>query len=460
MEEIEKLIEKYNKPLDKESLKKALYNIFCIMILILPILPETIGLGIYSLRNTIFNGITIVATLTLGIIGIREKNKSVTIYEILLSIYFVLIVVSAATSKYGFWNCFLGANGRGEGILTNFSYFMTFVIILKGYKYLNRYSLLVGIIAATVVSGYGIIQANVPLDVKLPFGSSDVLGVAEGTMKNQNFLSSYICLFLPTICFSYITKNIKRKNIDLLYISILFAALVFAKTLGGYLTFVVMYLAVSIFAILYSKNKSNTLRAIAIVTIIIVCIFSLITFTKDKSYANELAQTKTEVTKLVTKDKSFGTSRMEIWKKTLMAINSNKLFGVGPDSLKLEFLLDKYKTNGEQDMLNHYVVDKAHSEPLHIAVTTGIPSMLIYLIFVGYLVIKLGLKVLKDIKANGINENNIFNTMVIISILSYLMQSAINISVVQVAPTFWLVLGLGAGIEKSIENAKNTNKKS
>ena len=36
--------------------------------------------------------------------------------------------------------------------------------------------------------------------------------------------------------------------------------------------------------------------------------------------------------------------------------------------------------------------------------------------------------------------------VVLVSILSYLMQSMINISVVQVAPAFWAIAGIGAGI--------------
>ena len=94
-------------------------------------------------------------------------------------------------------------------------------------------------------------------------------------------------------------------------------------------------------------------------------------------------------------------------------------------------------------------MDKAHSEPLQIAATTGVPSMIIYLVFVGALCLELLKIIVLKIKNDSNrfeNKDNIFNAMVFISIISYLCQSVINISVIHVAPIFWAILGLGAGI--------------
>ena len=52
MENFKELLENYDKPLTKEQLEKIIYNIFCVAIFLAPIIPEVIGFGIYSLRNT------------------------------------------------------------------------------------------------------------------------------------------------------------------------------------------------------------------------------------------------------------------------------------------------------------------------------------------------------------------------------------------------------------------------
>ncbi|MBQ8043142.1 MAG: O-antigen ligase family protein [Clostridia bacterium] len=442
MEKTNKLLEELNKPLSKQQLENIIYNLFCIIIFLMPVIPEKIGMGIYSLKNTIFNMVTIMTAISLAVVNIKDLKFKLNVYYILVIIYLILVGLSTVFSKHGITECILGTNGRGEGLLTIFSYLVTFVICTKGYPYIKK-TFKVGLIAATIVSIYGIIQANVPIDVELPFGVANELGVAEGTMGNQNFFSSYLCIFLPMLCYYFL--NTKHYT-SIILVGLLFTAFTFAKTLGGYLVFIVMYVAICIFSVIYSKQKKVVLVKILIMTLMIVSIFMLITYEKDKAYVEELSETKQEVVNLVEKDEDFATNRLRIWKRVVMAIDNNKLVGIGPDSLSSEFKDKQYHIEGNKDMLSKRNVDKAHSEYLQIAVTTGVPSLIVYILLLLIICLRLAKIIFKVNKHNVNNENKLFITMTGIAIVSYLAQAVGNISVVQVAPIFWVILGLGAGI--------------
>lgn len=78
------------------------------------------------------------------------------------------------------------------------------------------------------------------------------------------------------------------------------------------------------------------------------------------------------------------------------------------------------------------IPDKAHNEYLNIAVTLGIPALIVYMIFL----IAIVLPNLKYI----FKRKDIF---IILSIIgSYLVQAFFNISTIGIAPIFWLCLGI------------------
>lgn len=448
MKEFKRLLEEYSKPLTEEQLENIIYNIFCIIIFAAPIIPEAIGFGIYSLKNTIFIFSTIITSLVLVIIN--RKNIKTNVYDKLLIAYMILVILSTIFTKFGIVKCILGTNGRGEGLLTIFSYIATFVIFSRGYKHMQKISKL-AIIAAMIVCVYSFLQANRPADVSLPYFPNSASGIATGTMRNQNFLSSYICIFLPMSCYYYLNGRSKIKR-SLVIVTLLFMAQVYSVTLGGYITFGIMYAIIIIFSIWFSNKKKDTIIRIGILSIVLFAIFTLINHEESDKYTKEISVSKQEVVNLVKKEDAFGSGRMEIWKKALMLIDDYKLLGVGPDSMAKANREDKYITNGEKDILANIIVDKTHNEPLHIAVTTGIPSAIIYLVVVGIIGIKLLVLVINKTKKEGIDNNNTrYMTMVLICFASYLMQSVINISVVQVAPMFWAILGTSSGV---LENNK------
>ena len=77
-------------------------------------------------------------------------------------------------------------------------------------------------------------------------------------------------------------------------------------------------------------------------------------------------------------------------------------------------------------------VDKAHNEFLHVAAVTGIPSLIIYLTMVMVILIQNGKFLFRE---------NV-KTLLLLTVLAYLIQAFFNISVIAVAPIYWILLGL------------------
>lgn len=386
-----------------------------------------------------------------------NKKIKPNVFEIILGIYFLFVVLSCIFTKYGILNCIFGANGRGEGVITIFSYIATLILFSRGFKYIKD-TLIFAVIGAVVVCIYSFIQVNLPNGYSLPFAHRTLVHVATGTMRNQNFLSSYIIIFLPMFCYYYLAndfrKNSNKNILTLVFISMLFSTLLFSKTLGGYITFIFMFLVICTFCVITLSDKKYVIKKEIILAILFILIFIITNILIDNSFYKEFMGSKEEINKLATQDETFGSRRFQIWEKALMVVKNNFLFGTGPDSLDKELSnLDIYLTKGESDVLNIYRVDKAHSEFLHMAATTGVLSLIAYLCIIILICFILLFKVLKGHKTSIIqtekeNEKNnrIFIAMIFIGIISYLMQGMINISVIQVAPLFWAMLGIGLNI--------------
>jgi putative inorganic carbon (HCO3(-)) transporter len=85
-------------------------------------------------------------------------------------------------------------------------------------------------------------------------------------------------------------------------------------------------------------------------------------------------------------------------------------------------------------------IDKAHNEYLHMAAVTGIPSLLIYLFLIVLIFWRNIPLMLKD-------KSKI---IVGLAVIGYLIQAFSNISVIAVAPIFWIILGFFSSKSKEV----------
>ena len=445
--------------MNKKLNVKNIYNIYVIILMGLPIIPEILDFGFYSLKETVFVISTIVTAGILLFATLKGRKFNITTLDIIAMIYLLFVIVATILAKYGVINAMLGTNGRGEGAILILIYIITFAIFSKGYEYV-KWGLKFGIIVAGIVSIYSAIEVMLPETYASPFMFRNINNVAYSlcqkenvaitTMVNQNFLSSYICIFLPMLSFNYIHTG--RKGVFCLVL-MLFLAQVFSVTLGGYITFIFMYLIIIVYSLIMAKNKEQVLLRIILLTLVMILLFIFVNYINDGIYMNEFLGISKEVDNLMALDNKFGTNRMNIWKKCILIICKYPLFGVGPDSLKNEIYQKEYQ------FVSKSIIDKAHSEPLQIAVSTGIPTMLIYIIFVGIIGVQLLRICLESIKNKKISKKyTIYIHMILISIASYFIQSMINISVIQVFPIYVAMLGYSAGIIYSYKKHKRNKR--
>ena len=127
-----------------------------------------------------------------------------------------------------------------------------------------------------------------------------------------------------------------------------------------------------------------------------------------------------DVTTITQKPKEeIGSGRLEIWENSLPLVKKYWLIGCGLDNFK-----DVYPNWGEVKY------DKAHNVYLQISITNGLPALIIYLIllFIAFL--------------KGIKHKNEFLTPIYMAFIGYSIQAFFNISVIDVAPYYFIMLGM------------------
>ena len=118
----------------------------------------------------------------------------------------------------------------------------------------------------------------------------------------------------------------------------------------------------------------------------------------------------------------FGNGRLKLWKDSLPLVKKYWAFGTGLDNFG--------KVYGVR---NGRYYDKAHNVYLQIAITNGVPALIIYMVIMGFIFFK-GLKI----------KSSLYISL-FMAFIGYCIQAFANISVIEVAPTFYVICGLLLG---------------
>ncbi len=164
----------------------------------------------------------------------------------------------------------------------------------------------------------------------------------------------------------------------------------------------------------------------------------------------------------------FATNRGWIWSRTIPMLVHTLFTGYGPDTFAAFFpqtdVAWKMNLYGQSNI----VVDKPHNWYLQTAVNTGVVSLGLLLWFLGALCLDLlrtrfgkrirNLKSLFGKEVEGVpdlsSDKSILLTGILCGILGYALAGVFNDSVVSVAPVFWTMTGLGAGLLRLSERAE------
>ena len=352
--------------------------------------------------------------------------------NISLFIYFILLAASVYAAENKVF-AIIGVPGRWEGLVTITLYMFLF-ITARLYLVPDEGLFKIILVTAIIVSIYGILQTMnfdpFPRDVLRENWSKR----AFSTMGNPNFLGSYIVLIIPTSIYFYIIK----KNITgLTAYAILFYCLLSTGTRGAWLgtiTSIMAFAAIHYMYFRYSKGEFTRYIILLVITILLLALYN---FNTEGAFIDRFLSIARDANEFLTKgDRAdySGANRGFIWKRVAELIKKRPLTGYGIENLGEAF--KKYYTKDMIELWNEVrYLDKAHNEYLHIAVTSGIPSLLVYLTFISQIILK-GLFRLKNCKTA---------LLILSSVIGYMTAAFFNISVVSVAYVYWIFLGLLAG---------------
>lgn len=348
--------------------------------------------------------------------------------EKLLLLLSILIGVSTLLSIDRIISIF-GYADRMEGLLTYYSYFSIFLFstLLLDEKKLNK--IIPGIVMISIIpSIYGILQ-HYSIDF-MPRNSRKLFEIRSYSFfDNANFFGTYLVLIIMLGITMYLTANIiKMEIIYLSAITFAFIALIFSQTRSGLVGLFCGCLFLTIFIF---KRKYLWRKWIILMTILGFLIV-IINLAENGTYGNRINSIVSDSYKVLSDQTTGfeGSFRIFLWTNSIPLIDNYFWFGSGPDTFAFVLPEDVQEATGAR-------FDKAHNEYLQIAITLGVPALIIYLLFV----IVLLRQAFRALMLANENEKIILYGL-ISAVFGYLIQAFFNISVVPVAPLFWALLGI------------------
>ena len=344
------------------------------------------------------------------------KFKIYDLFLILMAVFAIISCIFAISKKAALFGFYL----RYEGVFAILYYFS--LVYISSFVKHDHKKILANLIVVTGCIGaiYAYLQINLSEHVKIFYNSGEPL--ATGFNNNPNFFATNMLLSLSYAIGLYIdSDDILYKVLYGMLIIILMFGLVISNTRSCIvgLFFVVLY--VLIFSL---KNKRYL--DFGIILALIVLVFSYLHFNKMTTLINAFNSTKNETLNLAkgNYNGTYGAKRLDVWKYSLKIAPHYLLHGVGIDNFSFAF-------GGGPLRVGPYLFDKAHNEYIQILITEGIFALISYLGLIGVALFK-GFK-------NTFKNKEVY---LILPVIGYLIQAFFNISVIEVAPIFYISLGL------------------
>ncbi len=395
-----------------------------ILIIALPIaiIPNETLYNLPKIWILAIGGITLLILLLVN----YKKLKLDTKDYVILAFAVLVFISTMLSSKVKI--SIIGEINRYEGMIAFYTYILIYFCAKKFLKYKNN-KILLNILHAIyiVISILGILQyyIKLPTNALIPIFNKGTCG----TFGNTNFMGSFISMGIPIFIITYITKNNKISFCTSLLV---FFNLIACQARSGWIAFAIFSILMLIYLI-KNKNKEYAKRAL-ILLVCFITIFGVIYLPQSSKVRIKIEQVKNDVTVVKTSgiDDKLGSNRIQIWKVVIELIEKYPIFGVGTDNLKNGVGENLTETSIDFIQRAKGIMDKAHNEYLHIAVTIGLPALVLYLIFIA-------LAILPNIK-KIFKKESIF--IILSVIISYLAQAFFNISTIGIAPLFWTALGI------------------
>ncbi|MBR1413409.1 MAG: O-antigen ligase family protein [Bacilli bacterium] len=384
----------------------------------------------FSVGIIILGLISLVFYLLYKILYIRKIN-----YKDLIIVLLTICGFISYNYAYNKVVALFGIVNRYEGLWVIISYYSFFLLstIINKEKYHSIMRLII------VFGIYQIILGTIQtLRINNIFGYyrgnnySANYKFASGTLSNPNFYSTYI---LACLCYVY-GLLLNNKKIKYWLLTILFG---YGLVIGNTMSCILAFLFILVFTLTKRINRVNIKKIF-----LIFVIFGALIFVFNKVINNRLSYNINKSINgvyMIIKNKEYdklGNSRIYVWKETLKHTNKYFLHGIGIDNFSFINRGNYICTTVDK---KYECFDKAHNEYLQKFITEGIFSLVLYL----FLIITTIIKTFRQ------KDRDEYIYAIFLCYIAYLIQAFFNISVIQVAPIFYIILGL---LNSGIFNSK------
>ncbi len=395
-----------------------------------------VGSFIFSMEwiNDFFFAAGYYVLLALNVILIvilwRKHYFKKNIIYILMGI-FVALGILATVLAVNVERSIFGDESWREGLLVIMYYISLMAIGSTLDKKYKKKTIIVLLIFGAIECVYGICQA-----FKAPFvkevlhfigrvnGKKTYEVWSTGFAGNPNFYSTLVLICLGFAMGLFVDEKPGKKSAVYLALVALFTA---GLMVGNTMSCVVGLVAILIFLIVFTIKFKKLAKFASLIGVIIVAAFTIIWFGKTTLVkdigvtffqASEIAQGNVQ--------DNYGTKRIYIWQKALEVAPNNLWHGTGLDGFCDAFPGECLRSKDQTKRIN-----KAHNEYLQILITEGIFALIVYLAMCGFVVCR-------GVRDSFKNKAVLF----ILPVIGYLVQAFFNISVISVAPLFFLAMGL------------------
>lgn len=410
-----------------------------IFITVFPFLIYPWGDDYYYANVKVLYFIVFVLTLwSIKIIEAKVKMSLFSLYKIrpvewLFACFLVFIFFSTV---YSVRPSFVGERTQHNGILVMISYALLFIFTSRSVSpFFQRKAIELTITSSFFVSVYGIFQY---LGVKiLPQDELSKLLFKQRILSffdNPDYFGSYLVL-LTVLTFSmYLSSENWRKTVY--YLIILFTlglALLLTETRSAWVGVIIGGTFLILTSIIINRMLWKKISLLIMCCIVLLLSMNLST---DFNYYERAVTIVNDAQKIVTNvdSGSAGASRWYIWKVSLPLIKEYFWLGSGPNTFQYVF-----HSGLDPDywrFLSGGPIYDVNSEYLHIALTLGVPALVIYILIITTVIFAGIIKARHFVGSEKIQMYGL-----IASAIGYMTQAIFNINVVSVAPYYWMLMG-------------------
>lgn len=441
--------------LKKITDKKILYIFTLLILIFLPILKQS---SFYLVKFDViknYDSINPAYVLYFSIpfliyVYIKNIIKSDRDFDIYDYIFFALILAGFIASLFAIDSntSWFGKEYRHEGFFTILSYYLLFITWkVEGNKEDIKKIINVFIIMAIVNSVYALFQLYTSFRFVLRYSAD--LDMVTGICGNPNFFGSLIVTVLSIVTVRFLTES-KTSIKNILLIILFFISLINSQSTGPFIT----YLVVIIFFITYLLVKKKTFikNIIYLILMLIVICFSILiinrhVFNIEKCEICDLVNVfsnkvdnnsqSSDVNQLY--NYTITNGRIGLWKKSLKIVKENPINGVGYDNFHLAYYegtnlsaVRFVSVDGVIKAVLKYpeIFDNAHNAYLHTLISSGLLGFVPYILLCLFTFIK------------GLKTKDNLVMLVFGGFVAYSIQAFGNINVLQVAPMYYVIIGL------------------